>query len=155
VNIILSRLAGVCLRGRLSSNVRPHAGTASATCSPVPHPSVRSRMYLLTVFQGDAPVLERVSFSDFGQAISACGHFYEPKSPGAALQFTTVVVRNTFMRAYAELLRAEDLPEAIEADSPRRWKAIKDGNAFIFAHSYRFLIASQAGMDEIEREERV
>ncbi|MES2635055.1 MAG: hypothetical protein V4669_18960 [Pseudomonadota bacterium] len=57
------------------------------------------------------------------------------------------------MRAHAELLRTEDLPEKIEASSPRRWKATKDGNAFNFSHSYKFLIASKAGLDEIDSQE--
>jgi hypothetical protein len=110
-------------------------------------------MYFLTIFEGDTPLVERLPFTDFSDAISACGRYYEPRASGAALEFTTVVVRNTLMRAYAELLRAEDLPTTIDANSPRRWKATKDGNAFKFAHSYTFLISTQAGIDELNRRE--
>lgn len=108
-------------------------------------------MYFLTIIEGNTPLMEQVPFADFSEAISACGSYYEPRTAGAVLEFTAVVVKNTFMRAYAELLRAEDLPPTIEANSPRHWKATRDGNAFKFAHSYIFLIATQAGIDELNQ----
>jgi hypothetical protein len=111
-------------------------------------------MYFLTVFSGGSVVAERVPYEDYSEAIAACGAYYEPRSPGAVLQFSSVVVGKKFLRSYASLTRVEDLPKDVERSDPRRWRAAKDGNAFLFDNSYHFLVESEAGVEH-ENQTRV
>jgi len=108
-------------------------------------------MYLLTVFSNDVKIRERVPYSDFFDAISACGEYYEPRAAGAVLSFTSEVIGKRFMRAYAQLLRMEDVPDGTPGDSPRAVLAKKQGIAFDFARSYTFLIESELGSQEADR----
>lgn len=108
-------------------------------------------MYFLTIAAKNSSICERVPYSDFGEAILACGNYYQPRFPGSVLDFTSEVVGKKFARAYAQLTLLEDLPPDTPRDSPQGIKALKQGNAFIFEKSYTFLIESEAGVKEADR----
>jgi len=108
-------------------------------------------MYFLTIEVEGTAIVERAPFDDYAQAIEACGGYYEPRFPGSALTFSTVVVGKKFMRAYASLTRLEDLGEAVDRSSPQAHRAVKDGNAFIYPKSCHFLIESELGVLDLDR----
>jgi hypothetical protein len=111
-------------------------------------------MYFLTVRAGDSVLCDRVPYADYAAAIEACGAYYEPKARGAVMNFTSEAVGKKFMRAYAQLVRLEDLAPDVPRGSPRHDMATKQGNAFAFTKSYTFLIESEAGVEEAERLKR-
>ena len=106
-------------------------------------------MYFLSVFSRGTAIVERVPYTDFADAIAACGEYYEPRSRGAVLRFESIVTGKRFMRAYSSLTRPEDLEAS--ADERLRHRAAKDSNAFLYSKSYNFLIESDAGVAEAER----
>jgi len=110
-------------------------------------------MYFLSVFQGQREIVVRRPFADFADAIAACGDYYEPRALGAVLEFNVQVSGKIFRRATAQLTRPEDVaPE--KSNSPVAWRAAKQSNAFRFDHSYRFLVESDAGIEQAERWQR-
>jgi len=107
-------------------------------------------MYFLSVFQNQREIARRRPFSDFAEAIAACGEYYEPRAAGAVLQFSVQVTGKIFRRATAQLTRPEDVP-AEQANSPVAWRAAKQSNAFRFEYSYAFLVESDAGIEQAEQ----
>lgn len=106
-------------------------------------------MYFLSVFSRGVAIVERVPYTDFADAIAACGEYYEPRSVGAVLSFDSVVTGKRFMRAYSSLTRPDDLDNS--AEERVRHRAAKDSNAFLYSASYTFLIESEAGVAEAEQ----
>jgi hypothetical protein len=107
-------------------------------------------MYFLSVFQDQREIVMRRPFSDFAEAIAACGDYYEPRAAGASLQFSVEVTGKIFRRATAQLTRPEDVPSE-QANSPMAWRAAKQSNAFRFDYSYHFLVESDAGIEQAEQ----
>lgn len=106
-------------------------------------------MYFLSVFQDQREIVVRRPFSDFAEAIAACGEYYEPRAVGAVLEFSVEVTGKIFRRAIAQLTRPEDVPSE-QANSPVGWRAAKQSNAFRFDFSYTFLVESDAGIEQAE-----
>ncbi|TDS84996.1 hypothetical protein [Comamonas sp. JUb58] len=106
-------------------------------------------MYFLTITGGDEMLCERTPFHDYAEAVAACGEFYEPKAPGAVLNFTSVVVRKKFVRSYTHLTLLADLGD-VPHDSPEAFLAAKQSNAFSFSRSYVFVIESSEGVREAD-----
>lgn len=110
-------------------------------------------MYFLTIKSGEDILCNRVPFADYADAIAACGDYYDPRTAGATLNFTSVVVAKKFLRSYASLTRLEDLRDTPRG-SPQAIAAVKQDNAFVFKNSYVFLIESDEGVREAQRRER-
>ena len=108
-------------------------------------------MYFLTVKSNDEILLEREPFTDYAEAVAACGKYYEPRFAGSVLSFTTDVSGKQFLRSYAQLTCIDDLGEDVPRDSPRWIAAAKQSNAFTFAKSYVLLIESEEAIREAER----
>lgn len=113
-------------------------------------PKNSAEMYYLTICAGDELLEERVKYQDYADAIAACGQYYEPRSAGSVLSFTSEVRGKKFMRSYAQLSRLEDLGESVGRLSPQGLRAVKSDNAFVYAKSYTFLIESELGARETD-----
>lgn len=111
-------------------------------------------MYFLTIRADESVLCDRVPYPDYSDAIEACGEYYEPKARGAVMNFTSEVVGKKFVRAYAQLVRLEDLSPDVQRASPRSIMVTKQNNAFTFSRSYTFLIESELGVQEAERLKR-
>ena len=108
-------------------------------------------MYFLTICAAELAIVERAPYSDYSEAINACGEYYEVRFPGSVLEFCSVVSGKRFMRSHASLTRVEDLGDDVDRSSGRGLRAVKDSNAFIYAKSYAFLIESDLGVQEADR----
>ncbi|MBQ0936959.1 hypothetical protein KAK11_16650 [Ideonella paludis] len=107
-------------------------------------------MYFLTIKAGNEVLRDRAPFTDYADALAACGEYYEPRAVGAALNFTSIVTGKKFMRSYAQLTRLADLAD-VPRDSPQAVAAAKQSNAFSFSKSYAFLVESAEGVQEAEK----
>jgi hypothetical protein len=139
-----------CGHNRRSPRLDPlqhEAGGAATTLGKSSHTST----YFLTIESGDVPIVERVPFADYADAIDACSSYYEPNARGAVLTFSSEVRGKKFLRSYASLTRPEDLGVDPDRSSPRWRRAAKDSIAFLYSKSYTFLIESEAGAADTDR----
>ena len=108
-------------------------------------------MYFLTIQIGDSVIVERRPYGDYSDAIAACAEHYEPRFPGSVLKFSCEVIGKKFMRSYASLTRLEDLGEDVDRSAGQGFKAVKDGNAFVYPKTCTFLIESELGARETDQ----
>lgn len=108
--------------------------------------------YFVTVIESGDEVVVRKPYVDYSEAINSLSRFYRSRAPRATLEFTTELINGKFARSYLTLM----LPEDLDPDTPlyekRRRQAVKQRSAYEYGHSYFFLIESEVGVADADRE---
>ncbi|MCA9040107.1 MAG: hypothetical protein KDA65_07170 [Planctomycetaceae bacterium] len=105
-------------------------------------------MYFVTIDKNGDAIERRKPFSDYAEAIKYFSKYYQPKLGRGTLKFTTEVVDGEFVRSYSELVD----PTTIDpSDHARYVRSIKMDNAFSYDGSFVFLIESDLGIQDYDK----
>ena len=110
-------------------------------------------MYYATVFKDEETIVSRKPFHDFSEALKYFGAYYQPRSGRGTLSFTKEVKEGEFVRSYTELVDPATLDNHVDNNYNSRYlRAVKMSNAFIYNGSYFFLVESELGIQEVQKE---